>query len=156
MAQYYLFFEWLHIIGATILFGTGVGIAFNFWLAVRTTSVAVIAAAARATVFADFVFSLPAVVLQPITGVALIYGAGFPIQSRWIVYSTLLYVVAGACWIPVVFMQIRMRDLAVKCLADGTPLPEEFHRLARRWFVLGWPAFLAVAWIFWLMVARPE
>ena len=155
MAEHYLVLKWLHVVGAAILLGTGLGIAFNFWLALRGSSVTVIAAAARATVIADFVFTLPAVVLQPVTGIALALAAGHPLFSTWIVAATILYLAAGACWIPVVFIQRRMRDLAAKCAREGTALPGEFHRLARRWFLLGWPAFLAVGAIFWLMVARP-
>ena len=156
MIQHLVFLEWLHILGAAILFGTGLGIAFNFWLALRGAHVTLIAAAARATVIADFVFTLPAVVLQPVTGVLLAIGAGYPLASPWIVYSTILYLAAGACWVPVVFLQIRMRDIAVRCVKDSSALPPEFHRLARRWFLLGWPAFLAVMAILWLMVARPS
>lgn len=156
MIEHFVLLEWLHILGAAILFGTGLGIAFNFWLALRGANVALIAAAARATVIADFVFTLPAVVLQPVTGIGLALGAGYPLLAPWIVYSTILYLVAGACWIPVVFIQLRMRDLAAKCLRESSALPGEFHRLARRWFLLGWPAFLAVIAIFWLMVARPS
>ena len=155
MAEHYFALKWLHIVGAAILFGTGLGIAFNFWLALRGASVAAIAAAARATVIADFAFTLPAVVLQPVTGVALALAAGYPLTASWIVGSFVLYAIAGACWIPVVFIQLRMRDLAAKSLAEGTALPEEFQRLSRRWFVLGWPAFIAVGAIFWLMIARP-
>ena len=155
MTEHYLLLEWLHILGAAILFGTGLGIAFNFWLALRDANVAVIAAAARATVIADFVFTLPAVALQPVTGIALALGAGYALFSGWIVWSTLLYLAAGACWIPVVLIQLKMRDLAVKSLHESSALPAEFHRLARRWVLLGWPAFIAVAAIFWLMVARP-
>lgn len=155
MAEHYLALKWLHVVGAAILFGTGLGIAFNFWLALRGVNVATIAAAARATVIADFAFTLPAVVLQPVTGIALALVAGYPLLSHWIAISAILYLAAGACWIPVVFIQLKLRDLAVKSLAEGTSLPPEFHRLARRWFVLGWPAFIAVGAIFWLMIARP-
>ena len=155
MAEHFLLLKWLHVVGAAILFGTGLGIAFNFWLALRGSGVAVIAAAARATVIADFAFTLPAVALQPVTGIALALAAGHPLTSTWIVASLVLYAVAGACWIPVVFIQLRLRELAVKSLHEASALPAEFHRLARRWFVLGWPAFIAVAAIFWLMIARP-
>jgi uncharacterized membrane protein len=155
MAEHYLALKWLHVVGAAILFGTGIGIAFNFWLALRGASVAAIAAAARATVIADLAFTLPAVVLQPVTGLALVLAAGYPLFSTWIVISLVLYLAAGACWIPVIFIQLRLRDLAAKSLADGVPLPAEFQRLSRRWFVLGWPAFIAVLAIFWLMIARP-
>ena len=155
MATHYLLLKWLHLVGAAILFGTGLGIAFNFWLALRGSSVATIAAAARAMVVADFVFTLPAVALQPVTGIALALAAGYPLTSAWIAISLALYVVAGACWIPVVFIQLKLRDLAVASAEEGKPLPAQFGRLARRWYVLGWPAFIAVAAIFWLMVAKP-
>ena len=156
MIEHLVLIEWLHILGAAILFGTGLGIAFNFWLALRGAHVASIAASARATVIADFVFTLPAVVLQPVSGVALAIGTGYPLLSPWLVYSTALYVLAGACWVPVVFIQLKMRDIAARSAREGSPLPAEFHRLARRWFLLGWPAFIAVIAIFWLMIARPS
>ncbi len=155
MAEHYVALKWLHILGAAILFGTGLGIAFNFWLALRGASVTAIAAAARSTVIADFLFTLPAVVLQPATGIALAVAAGYPLASTWIVASFALYLVAGACWIPVVFIQLELRGLAAQSAQAKAPLPGQFHRLARRWMLLGWPAFICVAAIFWLMVARP-
>ena len=155
MAEYFVVLKWLHLVGAAILFGTGFGIAFNFWLALRGSSVAVIAAAARATVIADFAFTLPAVALQPVTGFALALAMGYPITSTWIVAALILYGVAGACWIPVVLIQLKLRDIAAKSAREATALPKEFRRLSRRWFLLGWPAFIAVGAIFWLMIARP-
>jgi uncharacterized membrane protein len=151
----YLLVKWLHVAGAAVLLGTGIGIAFHLWIAVRGGNGVAIAAAARATVLADFVFTLPAIVLQPLTGIALASAMGYPLASPWIVASFALYLVAGACWIPVVFIQLRLRALAEKAALDGAPPGEEFHRLARRWFLLGWPAFIAVLAIFWLMIARP-
>jgi uncharacterized membrane protein len=151
----YLLVKWLHVAGAAVLLGTGIGIAFHLWITVRGGNGVAIAAAARATVLADFVFTLPAIVLQPLTGVALASAMGYPLASAWIVASFALYLVAGACWIPVVFIQLRLRALAEKAALDGVPPGEEFHRLARHWFLLGWPAFIAVAAIFWLMIARP-
>ena len=155
MAELYMPLKWLHIVGATVLFGTGVGTAFHFLYTMRTGSTAAIAASARATVLADALFILPAGVLQPLTGWALAHAAGYPLMSTWIVASVALYVIAGACWLPVVFMQIRMRDIAEACVRDGSGLGEEFRRLARWWFLLGWPAFGSLATVFWLMVARP-
>ena len=155
MIEHYVLLKWLHVVGAAILFGTGLGTAFHFWITTRTGNVAAIAAAARSTVLADFLFTLPAAVLQPLTGLALALAVGYPLTSTWIVVAAGLYVVAGACWIPVVFIQLRLRDLAEKSEREGTGLDPEFRRLARRWFVLGWPAFLAVGAIFWLMIRRP-
>jgi uncharacterized membrane protein len=153
--ELYLPLKWLHIVGATVLFGTGLGTAFHFWHALRTGNVAAIAASARATVLADWLFTLPAVVLQPITGVGLALAAGYPLGSLWIVASVALYLVAGACWVPVVFIQLRMRNIANACERDGTRPGPAFESLARTWFLLGWPAFIALAIVFWLMVARP-
>lgn len=155
MAELYLPLKWLHIVGATVLFGTGLGTAFHFWYTIRTGSVAAIAASARTTVLADYLFTLPAVLLQPATGVALALAAGHPLASTWIVASVILYLVAGACWVPVVFIQVRMRDIAHACERDARALDPAFHRLARLWFALGWPAFFALAIVFWLMIARP-
>ena len=155
MAEYYLQIKWLHILGATVLFGTGLGTAFHFWLTLRTGNVAAIAASARATVLADWLFTLTAGILQPLTGLALAQAAGYPLTSAWIAGSAALYVVAAACWIPVVFIQLRMRAIAERCERDRTLPGEDFRALQRRWFALGWPAFIALGIVFWLMVARP-
>jgi uncharacterized membrane protein len=155
MAEYFLAIKWLHVIGATVLFGTGIGTAFHFWITWRGGNVIAIASAARSTVLADYLFTLPAVLLQPITGVALALMAGYPLTATWIAVSLALYCLAGACWLPVVFIQLRLRELAAASARAGSPLPDEFTRLARRWFMLGWPAFGSIAVIVWLMVARP-
>jgi uncharacterized membrane protein len=155
MSAHYLLVKWLHVAGAAILLGAGIAIAFHLWIALRGRNAAEIAAAARATVIADFVFTLPAIVVQPLTGIALAEAMGYPIRSTWIVASFALYLLAGACWIPVVFIQLRLRRIAEKSALEGVALGDEFHRLARRWFLLGWPAFIAVGAIFWLMIARP-
>lgn len=155
MGELYLALKWLHVMGATVVFGTGLGTAFHFWLAHRTRDAHTVAAAARSTVIADFAFTLPAVVLQPLTGLALAHLAGYPLASAWIVASSALYVLAGACWIPVVFIQRRMRDIAERCAREAEPLDGEYLRLWKMWFALGWPAFIALAAVLWLMIARP-
>jgi len=155
VGEYYLALKWLHIVGATILFGTGIGTAFHFWVTLRGGNVAAIAASARATVMADWLFTATAGVLQPVTGLALAAAAGYPLSSTWIVASVVLYVVVAACWLPVVFIQLRMRAIAERCARDATPLDAQFAALRRRWFALGWPAFIALLIVLWLMVARP-
>ena len=156
MAELYLPLKWLHIVSATVLFGTGLGTAFHFWLTCRRGGVAAIASAARTTVVADFVFTLPAAIVQPVTGVALAILAGYPLASTWITGTIVLYAIAGACWIPVVFIQLRLRDIAMRHARDGTAPGDEFHRLFRHWFALGWPAFISMMLILWLMVSRPR
>jgi uncharacterized membrane protein len=155
MTSYYLL-KWLHQIGATLLLGTGAGIAFFMLMAHRTGDVRVIAGVARIVVLADYVFTATAVVAQPVTGVLLARWVGYELTEGWIAASIALYLFTGAFWLPVVWMQSRMRTLAVAAAAASEPLPAEYHRLFRRWFAFGFPAFTAVLAILWLMIARPE
>lgn len=139
---------------ATVLFGTGLGIAFFFWSARRGDDQARLFAA-RATVRADFIFTLPAVILQPITGAALIAKGGLDAGQAWLVASYALYVGAGVCWVPVVWLQIRMKRMLEMKVAGGEFDESAFERLRRIWFLLGWPAFLGLVAVFWLMVTKP-
>lgn len=147
--------RWLHVIGAAVLLGTGAGIAFFMVMAHRTGKPALIAHTAGIVVVADFIFTATAVVLQPITGLALAKLVGWNLTQGWLAWSIGLYVVTGLCWLPVVWIQIRMRNLAGQAEREGTALPEEYHRLYARWFVLGIPAFFAALAIVWLMTAKP-
>lgn len=152
----YLVLKYLHIIGAAVLLGTGAGIAFFMLLAHLRKDVAVIAGVARIVVIADFLFTTTAVIAQPITGILLAREVGYDLREGWIVTSIILYVITGLFWLPVVWMQMRMRDLAETAHAKGAPLPEDYHRLFRMWFWFGFPAFGAMMGIFWLMIARPS
>jgi uncharacterized membrane protein len=152
----YLALKWVHIVGGAVIFGTGLGTAFHFWITQRREDGAAIAAAARSTVLADWFFTLPAAVLQPITGITLARLAGYPLDAPWLVGALALYAIAGACWIPVVFIQIRLRELAEASVREARPPGPEFARLVTRWTWLGWPAFIAMAATFWLMIAKPS
>jgi uncharacterized membrane protein len=152
----YILLKYLHVIGATVLLGTGAGIAFFLFMAHRTADPAIVAATTRIVVVADFLFTATAVVTQPITGWLLARHVGYPLTEGWIVTSILLYLATGAFWLPVVWMQMKMRDLAIDAAAAGAPLPAAYHRLYRLWFAFGFPAFASVLAIFWLMIARPE
>jgi uncharacterized membrane protein len=143
-------------VSSTVLFGTGFGIAFFFVRAQRSSNVAIIASVGRDVVLADAVFTATAVIIQPASGVALTLLAGYPLSSPWLLLSVALYVLVGACWLPVVWLQIRMRDLAVEAAAFSSPLPAEYKKYYRWWFALGWPAFIGVLAIFYLMVAKPS
>jgi uncharacterized membrane protein len=151
----YFVLKFLHVLGAAVLLGTGAGIAFFMLMAHLGGKPAVIAGVARIVVIADFVFTATAVVLQPLTGILLVREVGYSFSDAWIVWSTVLYLLTGAFWLPVVWMQMRMRDLAVAAVAAGTELPRPYHRLFWWWFAFGFPAFAAVVAIFWLMIARP-
>jgi len=155
VTELYLWLKWVHIVSATVLFGMGAGIAFFFIRAQRTGDVRVIAAVGREVVVADAIFTASAVVLQPLTGVGMAWIAGYGLAAGWLRWSILLYVLIGACWLPVVWLQIRMRDLAVRAAVEGVSLPAAYFRFYRWWFALGWPAFLGVLIVFYLMVVKP-
>lgn len=147
--------RWAHVIGACVLLGAGAGIAFFMVMAHRTGDAAVIAHTASVVVVADWLFTASAVVAQPITGVLLAYAIGWKLTESWIIASLALYLFVGCFWLPVVWMQRRMRDFARKAAATGVPLPAGYHRLYRTWFAFGFPAFAAVLAIMWLMTVRP-
>jgi uncharacterized membrane protein len=151
----YLMLKTLHILSATVLFGTGLGIAYFKWTTDRSGDVRAIRVVSERVVIADWLFTTPAIVVQPITGVALAIKAGYPLFQGWIGLSLLLYLAAGACWIPVVWLQYRMRDLARAADASGVALDRRYRDYASLWFRLGVPAFVALIVVFWLMVARP-
>ena len=155
MSGAYLWIKCIHIVFSTVLFGMGAGIAFFFLRAHRTNDVRIIAAVGRDVVLADAVFTATAIVMQPVTGIALALMAGYPLTAPWIMVSIALYVLIGCCWLPVVWLQIRMRDLAQAASNTGLQLPPAYHRYYRWWFALGWPAFIGVLVIFYLMVAKP-
>ena len=148
--------RWLHVIGATVLFGTGAGIAFFMVMAHRTRDAALIAHTAGVVVIADWVFTASAVVLQPITGTWLALALGWPLTEGWLALSIALYILTGAFWLPVVWIQKELRDMARTAAATGSVLPARYHRLYRIWFACGFPAFFAVLAILWLMLTRPE
>jgi uncharacterized membrane protein len=148
--------RWLHVIGATVLFGTGAGIAFFMVVAHHTRNPVLIAHVAGTVVLADFLFTASAVIVQPATGFALIWLGGWPLTEGWILLSLILYVFTGFFWLPVVWIQMQVRDIAREAVASGTPLPARYDRLYWTWFIFGWPAFAAVLGILWLMVVKPQ
>ncbi|RJT37506.1 DUF2269 domain-containing protein [Mesorhizobium waimense] len=148
--------RWVHVIGATVLFGTGAGIAFFMLMAQRTGRADLVAHVAGTVAIADTIFTATAVIVQPISGVLLAHASGWPLSDGWIVLSLVLYVVTGLFWLPVVWIQIRIRNLARQAAIENAPLPAEEKRLFRIWFACGFPAFAAVLAILWLMVTRPE
>jgi uncharacterized membrane protein len=155
MIDGYFVLKFIHIVSSAVLFGTGLGIAFFMWMAHRSGDARAIAQTARTVVVADAVFTATAVVVQLATGVALARVAGFSLREPWLVAALALYVFVGACWLPVVWIQLRLRDLAQGAAAAGTALPPRYRRLFGVWFWLGWPAFIGVLVIFALMIWKP-
>jgi uncharacterized membrane protein len=151
----YLLVKWIHVLSATILLGTGVGSAFYLFMANRKGNVANIHFTAAHVVIADFCFIAPAVVVQLVTGLWLLRLSGHALAEPWVAWGLALYLFAGLCWLPVVWVQIRMRDLAKASIETGKPLPETYWRLDRWWIAAGSLAFPAVIVVFYLMVVKP-
>ena len=152
----YILLKYLHIVSSTILFGTGLGTAFHGWMANRNGDLSAISVVNRNVVIADWIFTAPAVVIQPATGVMLAMNAGYPLGNGWLIASLCLYAVAGGCWLPVVWLQIRMQRMAEIAIRERQNLPPLYRQYARLWFLLGWPAFGCVLAIFFLMIAKPS
>ena len=152
----YMVVKWLHILSSTFLFGTGIGSAFYMLFTSLSRDVRAIAVVSRHVVLADWIFTATTGVIQPVTGLYLVHLAGYPLQSTWIVWTIALYLLAGACWLPVVWIQLKMRDMAQAAVRDGAAtLPAQYWRYLRIWTALGIPAFFALVVVFWLMVAKP-
>ncbi len=152
----YLFLKYLHVIGATVILGTGSGIAFFMLMAHLSRDAAFVARTAATVVIADMVFTATAVIAQPLTGYLLSRATGVSLSDPWLLASLALYVFVGLFWLPVVWMQIRMRDLAAVAAAAGENLPPAYDRLFRIWFIFGFPGFGGTMAIIWLMVSKPS
>jgi uncharacterized membrane protein len=151
----YIVVKWLHILSSTLLFGTGLGTAYYMICATLTKNPLVTASVARDVVTADWLFTATTVIIQPLTGFYLVYLAEIPMTSRWIMWSIWLYLLAGACWLPVVWLQLRLKRLAADARDRKEPLPPLYWRYFRLWFSLGIPAFFSLVVVFYLMVAKP-
>ena len=151
----YLVIKGFHILSATLLFGTGLGSAFYKWCADRSGKVEAIAHTNRIVVIADWVFTTPTIVIQPLTGLWLLHLMGLSLLEEWVLLAILLYLLAGLCWLPVVWLQIEMRNIAQIALKKGGALPDKYHRYQRYWFWLGVPAFASMIVIYFLMVMKP-
>lgn len=152
----YLIIKWIHILSSTVIFGTGLGSAFWMFVANRSKNVPAIAFATRTVVLADWLFIAPTAVIQPVTGLYLVHLASYPLTAPWLVAAIVLYIFSAACWLPVVWIQIRMKQLANAALAANEPLPPQYWALDRWWIILGSLAFPAFIVIFWLMVFTPS
>jgi uncharacterized membrane protein len=155
MMNEFFVIKWLHILSATLLFGTGLGSAFYKWSADRSGDVSAIAHTNRVVVLADWVFTTPTIIIQPITGIWLLQFFGITYSQGWVVATFALYLIAGACWLPVVWLQIRMRDLSLIAVKQRQPLSPLYYNHAKQWFWLGVPAFTAMVMVYFLMVFKP-
>ncbi len=151
----YLVVKYLHILSSVLMVGTGFGTAFYLFFANRSGSLPAISVVSRLVVRADTWFTTPAVIFQPLSGLWLMYQAGWTLETGWILASIALFLFTGLCWLPVVWLQIRLRDMAVTAQQGGSELPPRYWRYARIWEALGYPAFIAMMVVFYLMVAKP-
>ncbi|MCB6182937.1 DUF2269 domain-containing protein [Leeia sp. TBRC 13508] len=152
----YLTTKWLHILSATFMFGTGFGTAFYLFFAGRSKNVQAIAVVAKWVVKADTWFTTPSVIIQPLSGFWMIHLAGYPLTSGWIIWSLGLYAMAGICWLPVLWLQLKMRDMAIAAAhQQAITLPDRYWQFERYWTLLGIPAFGGLVVVYWLMVNKP-
>jgi uncharacterized membrane protein len=151
-------YEWLkliHILSSVLMVGTGFGSAFYMFMANRSNNLQAQLIVTRLVVKADWWFTTPTVLIQPLSGIAMIYLAGWPMDATWLLWSYALYALAALCWLPVVWLQIKMRNMATTASTSATDLSTVFWRYARYWEFLGYPAFVAMMLIYWLMVSKP-
>lgn len=153
--DWYLTIKTIHILSAAVLFGTGIGIAFFMLQSYFSDDLNVKFYATRTTVIADYVFTLPAVLLQPISGMWLIWQGGYSWDETWLLITYGLYIFIGSLWLPVVWIQIRLKNMLLQVTKHKSPLPETYNKLFRIWFLMGWPAFIALIGIFILMEFKP-
>lgn len=151
----YLVVKYLHILSSVLMVGTGFGTAFYLFFANRSGSLPAISVVSRLVVRADTWFTTPAVIFQPLSGLWLMYQAGWTLETGWILASIALFLFTGLCWLPVVWLQLRLRDMAITAQQGGSELPPRYWRYARIWEALGYPAFIAMMVVFYLMVAKP-
>jgi uncharacterized membrane protein len=152
----YFLVKTLHILSSVVLVGTGFGTAFYLFFTNRTNSVDAIAIVSRLVVRADWWFTTPAVIFQPLSGLWLARAAGWPWQTPWLMAAVALYALTGLCWLPVVWLQIRLAKMAATAAAQGEALPARYWQYARRWEALGYPAFVAMIGVYFLMVIKPN
>lgn len=150
----YSLLKTIHIISATLLFGTGFGTYFFMIRATRSGNVEALRVTAATVVLADWLFTTPAVIVQLATGLLLMDRLGIPFSSTWFLVVMALTLLVGGLWLPVVGIQLVLSKM-LRELPPGAPLPERFTRLVRIWEGLGYPAFLSGPAIFALMVYKP-
>ena len=150
-----LVMKWLHILSSTMLFGTGIGTAFYLFFVSRTRDTHAIAIVSKLVVTADWLFTATTIVFQPLSGFWLVHRMGYALASRWIWWATGLFILATLCWLPVVWLQIQLRNMAASAVKQNTDLPPAFWRFAKYWELLGYPAFAAMLVIYYLMVFKP-
>lgn len=151
----YLWVKFIHVLSSTILFGTGLGTASVMLYGYRTRNTQTIAAISQYVVLADWCFTAPSGVIQPLTGLWMVYLAGYSWSSLWILGSMIGYLIAALCWFPVVFLQIKMRDFAIHAVRRNEILPSQYYTYFKYWFALGWPAFISLLIVFYLMTNKP-
>jgi len=151
----YSILKWIHILSSTVLFGTGIGLAFYFFAAHQMSSLPAIKFTTRMVVLGDLLFTTPAGIVQIVSGVLLINTLGLEYSEPWLFYALCLFVFAGVCWLPVVWMQVKMRDIA-QTVSKIEDMPAQYWKLHRLWVLLGTLAFPALVAVFWLMVTKPD
>jgi uncharacterized membrane protein len=152
----YLWLKMIHILAAIVMVGIGSGSVFYKFRADRGGDLREIAFANKNVVLADWIFTAPSVIIQPITGFLMARIAGYPLTQTWILLGIIFYITAGLCWLPAVYLQIRMRDISLNALAFNEPLPPLYRKMYKIWCWLGVGGFLSVIIVIYVMVFKPS
>ena len=153
--MFYLILKFVHILSSAVLFGTGIGTASVMLYGHLSRNVQAMAVINRYVVLVDWMFTGSSGLLQPITGFWLVFLAGYSFTALWVWGAIVGYLIAAVCWFVVVYLQIKLRDITVTAANTNTPLPEKYYFYFRCWFWLGWPAFISLVIVFYLMVFKP-
>jgi uncharacterized membrane protein len=152
--EYYLILKFIHILAAVVVTGTGAGIAFFMFMANRSNNPQAIYITTKHVILGDWIFTTPAVITQTITGILLMNMQGYSFSAPWFYWVVGLFAFIGICWLPVLRIQYKLRELA-KISVNSNQVTPEFKSLMKTWTLLGIPAFTAIIGIFWLMVFKP-
>lgn len=153
--MFYLWLKYIHVLSSTILFGTGIGTACVMLYGHYKKDIHAMAVINNYVVLGDWLFTGTSGVIQPLTGFWMVYLVGYPLKSLWLIGSIIGYVIAAICWFIVVHLQIKIKNITVQAAHDNSPLPKEYYFYFKWWFVLGWPAFISLLIVFYLMVMKP-
>lgn len=151
----YLWLKYIHILSSTILFGTGIGTACVMLYGHYTQKISAMAVINDYVVKVDWLFTGISGFIQPLTGFWMVYLLGYPLNSLWLIGSILGYSFTALCWFVVVYLQVKIRDITIAAAQENTPLPPAYYRYFKWWFFLGWPAFISLLGVFYLMVMKP-
>ena len=144
----------LHIISVILLLGVGGGSAFYKFMSDRSGNLEVIVHTNKMVVLADWLFTTPSVLLQPITGLMLANLMGYSFDELWLLLSVTLYVFSTLLWLVAVWLQIKMKKMARSAVEQKVNLGEAYAKLVNYWIWLGVFSAFSMGTVFYLMIYK--